>query len=329
LKILITGGSGFIGSHLVRKWLEAGHALRVFDNGMRGKLRRLEGVYSDVEYIQGDVRDFESILKATKGVDAVAHLAYINGTEFFYTKPELVLEIALKGLINTVDACIQNEVPKYWLMSSSEVYQTPDMVPTDESISLKVPDPLNPRYSYGGGKIISELYAINYGRKYFENVSIVRPHNVYGPDMGWEHVIPQFITRAYDQIKVHSHGGLPFKIQGDGMQTRAFCYIDDFVEGCNLAFTKGEHMGVYHVGAMDEVKIISLAESIISHFSRYPSFEFIGEPEGQTQRRCPDIAKVQKLGYSPKISLVDGLDNTIKWYVENINLRSTNTFSAS
>ena len=329
MKILITGGSGFIGSRLVHKWLEEGHSVRVFDNGMRGKLRRLEDIHSDIEYIQGDVRDFQSILTASKGVDAVAHLAYINGTEFFYTKPELILEIALKGLINTIDACIQNEIPKYWLMSSGEVYQTPEIVPTDESVSLKVPDPLNPRYSYGGGKIISELYAINYGRKYFENVSIVRPHNVYGPDMGWEHVVPQFISRAYDQIKAHPNGDLPFKIQGDGTQTRAFCYVDDFVEGCNFAFTKGDHMGIYHVGTMEEVKIITLAELIISHFSRSPSFEFISEPEGQTQRRCPDISKVQNLGYAPKFSLIDGLDATVKWYVENMDLRSTNTFAAS
>ena len=81
------------------------------------------------------------------------------------------------------------------LASSSEVYQTPPQVPTDESAPLVVPDPLNPRYSYGGGKIISELMAINYGRKYFERVLIFRPHNVYGPDMGFEHVIPQFALR--------------------------------------------------------------------------------------------------------------------------------------
>lgn len=329
MKILVTGGSGFIGSRLVHKWLEQGHNVRVFDNGMRGKLRRLEGIQSDIEYIQGDVRDFKSVLAATKGVDAVAHLAYINGTEFFYSKPELILEIALKGLINTIDACIQNEVPKYWLMSSGEVYQTPKVVPTDESVSLKVPDPLNPRYSYGGGKIISELYAINYGRKYFDSVSIVRPHNVYGPDMGWEHVIPQFIMRAYDQIVHHPHGTLPFTIQGNGTQTRAFCYIDDFVEGCNLAFTKGEHLGIYHVGTMEEVKISELAQFIISYFSRNPSFEFIREPLGQTQRRCPDITKVQNLGYSPKFSLEDGLALTIKWYVDNMHLRSTNTFASS
>ena len=102
---------------------------------------------------------------------------------------------ACKGMINVIDACRAHGVGRLMLASSSEVYQTPPQVPTDESAPLVVPDPLNPRYSYGGGKIISELMAINYGRKFFERVLIFRPHNVYGPDMGCEHVIPQFALR--------------------------------------------------------------------------------------------------------------------------------------
>jgi nucleoside-diphosphate-sugar epimerase len=89
-------------------------------------------------------------------------LAYINGTEYFYTKPELILEIALKGVFNTVEAALKNNIGQYWLMSSGEVYQDPGQVPTSEKVELKVPDPLNARYSYGGGKIISELYALNF-----------------------------------------------------------------------------------------------------------------------------------------------------------------------
>ncbi len=325
MRILITGGSGFIGSALVGKWLHDGHQVRVLDNGMRGKLRRLIGVENDIEYIQGDVRDYATVDKAAKGIDALAHLAYVNGTEFFYTKPELILEIALKGLINTIDAALKHQVSQYWLMSSGEVYQTPEIVPTDETVSLKVPDPLNPRYSYGGGKIISELYAINYGRKFFERVVIVRPHNVYGPDMGWEHVLPQFIIRAIEQIEKYPTGPVPFAMQGDGSQTRAFCYIDDFVEGCNLVFMRGEHLGIYHVGTMEEVSIKEVAEKVVGHFGRVPLFQVIEEPFGQTQRRCPDITRARLLGYEPKVLLVQGIPKTISWYRNNINLRSTNT----
>lgn len=329
MKILVTGGSGFIGSGLVKLWVQQGHAVRVLDNGIRGKLRRIADVENDIEYIQGDVRDAEAVDKATEGVDAVAHLAYINGTEFFYTKPELILEIALKGMTNTIDAALKHGVRDYWLMSSGEVYQTPEVVPTDETVSLKVPDPLNPRYSYGGGKIISELYAINYGRRHFDRVTIVRPHNVYGPDMGWEHVVPQFALRAIEQNEKHPEGPMPFAIQGDGSQTRAFCYIDDFVDGCSLAFTKGEHLGIYHVGTSNEVSMAALAEEVVSCFDRVPELQFTDEPAGQTQRRCPDVGKVSRLGYEPKVSLKEGVQRTVDWYRENLHLRATNTFDSN
>ncbi len=134
-------------------------------------------------------------------MDEVHHLAFVNGTEFFYSAPELVLDVGVKGMINVIDACRAEGVGKLILASSSEVYQTPPHVPTDETAPLVVPDPTNPRYSYGGGKIISELMAINYGRKFFERVLIFRPHNVYGPDMGWEHVVPQFAMRLKDMTR--------------------------------------------------------------------------------------------------------------------------------
>lgn len=318
MKILVTGGSGFIGSALVSKWLNEGHEITVFDNGIRGNTRRLRNIINHINYIEGDVRDFEKLNKASKGIDTIAHLAYINGTEYFYNMPDLILEIALKGLINTVDSAIQNKIENYWLMSSGEVYQTPLQIPTNESEMLKIPDPLNPRYSYGGGKIISELYAISFGRKYFKNVSIVRPHNVYGPDMGWQHVIPQFIQKASDLNNGESQG--KFTIQGGGLQTRAFCYIDDFVDGCSKAFMHGEHLGIYHVGTNEEIQIIELAKRIIKYLKFEAHFEAIHDPLGQTNRRCPDITKVSKLGYSPRIDLTEGLSRTIPWYIENKKL---------
>ena len=290
-------------------------------------MRRLASVEDDIDYILGDVRNFDDVNNACNGMDAIAHLAYINGTEFFYTKPELILEIALKGVINTIDAAIKNNIGQYWLMSSGEVYQTPEHIPTNESVSLKVPDPLNPRYSYGGGKIISELYALNYGLANFDKVVVVRPHNVYGPDMGWEHVVPQFILRANELSQEHKSGLLPFRIQGDGSHTRAFCFIDDFVAGATLAFQEGGHRQIYHVGTSDEVSIAQVAQKIGLSMGR--SLRVIGgaEPLGQTLRRCPDISKVSLLGYTPKINLDVGLKHTIDWYLKNLELKSTNTFA--
>ncbi len=133
--------------------------------------------------------------RALKNTDAVIHLAYINGTKYFYSKPVLILDVAVKGILNIIEACIKNKVKELYLASSSEVYQTPNKIPTDELEALKIPDIFNPRYSYGGGKILSELMGIHYGKKYFKKLVIFRPHNVYGPDMGREHVIPEFINR--------------------------------------------------------------------------------------------------------------------------------------
>lgn len=319
-KVLVTGGSGFIGSGLVKGLLREGWTVRVFDDNSRGNPRRLTEVMDDIEFIGGDVRDEEAVDKATVGMDAVAHLAFVNGTEFFYQKPKLVLEVGVRGALNTLDAAIKHGVPEYWYMSSSEVYQTPPMIPTDESVPFYIPDPLNPRYSYGGGKLISELLAINYGRGTFEKTVIVRPHNVYGPDMGWEHVIPQFALRAKELADAQPEGVLQFPIQGSGEQQRAFCYIDDFTEGCLLAFTQGEDLNIYHVGAPYEHEIKDVAKMVVAEVGRDAQIVPGPEPAGATNRRVPDLTKIKKLGYQPKVDLAAGLALTVPWYVANRNL---------
>jgi nucleoside-diphosphate-sugar epimerase len=192
---LVTGGAGFLGSALVRRLVDAGQRVRVLDNQSRGALSRLAGLEGDWEFVEGDVTRPETVAAAVRGVDGVFHLAFVNGTEYFYTRPELVLEVGVKGIVNVIDACVAARIPELIVASSSEVYQTPPRVPTDERVPLTIPDPHNPRYSYAAGKILSEVMALNYGRRHFERVVIFRPHNVYGPDMGWEHVVPQFVLR--------------------------------------------------------------------------------------------------------------------------------------
>lgn len=313
-KILVTGGTGFIGSALVKALVNDGNKVRVLDNQSRGSMRRLKSIKGQFEMITGDIRDPRTVEKACRGMDQVAHLAYINGTEFFYVKPELILEVGVKGIMNVLDGCIRNNVPELLLVSSSEVYQTPPVVPTPETVPLIIPDPLNPRYSYGGGKIISELLTINYGRKYFKKVSIVRPHNVYGPDMGFEHVIPQFILRMEKLIKKNRNKVIRFSIQGNGTETRAFIYIDDFIEGLKCVIDQGKHLEIYHIGTAEELQIKELAKKIGSMYQK----EIMIIPgkllKGSTLRRCPDTRKVQKLGFKPKIQLIDGLQKTVQWY---------------
>ena len=131
-----------------------------------------------------------------------------------------MLDVATKGLINVFDLCIKNKIKELYLASSSEVYQMPDKIPTDENVSLKIPDIKNPRFSYAGGKILTELYGINYGKKYFKKLIIFRPHNVYGPDMGTEHVIPELLKK-FKRVKKNQK----LKIEGTGIDQVIYLYF--------------------------------------------------------------------------------------------------------
>lgn len=316
-RYLVTGGTGFIGSALVRRLLKEGNQVRVLDNGLRGVLGRLEDIASKIEIIDGDIRQPKVVQEAVRGMDAVCHLAFLNGTEFFYSKPELVLEIGVKGMVNVLDACIQEKVPELILASSSEVYQTPPKIPTDETVPLSIPDPLNPRYSYAGGKIISELMAINYGRKNFDRVLIFRPHNVYGPDMGWEHVIPQFCLRMKELCNKEKGKLINFPIQGSGKETRAFVFIGDFVSGLMKVIAKGEHLGIYNIGTTEEVSIEQVALEIGSYFGKSVQVVPGKLAQGGTLHRCPDITKLKNLGYLPEVSFSQGVKVACAWYDHN------------
>jgi dTDP-glucose 4,6-dehydratase/UDP-glucose 4-epimerase len=316
---LVTGGSGFIGSALVRALVGAGARVRSLDDDSRGSGKRLADLGQAVELVSGDIRDPAAVGAAMRGVDCVCHLAYVNGTEFFYSKPELVLEVAVKGMMNVLDACREHGVRDLVLASSSEVYQTPPAVPTDENVPLAVPDPLNPRYSYGGGKIICELLAVNYGRKFFDRSVIFRPHNVYGPDMGWEHVIPQLtrkIVAAAALAGARAGDGkvVDLTIQGTGEETRAFVFIDDFTDALLRVIEQGEHLGIYHIGTDEEIAIAHLAREIATALGHEVRLHTSPAQVGGTARRCPDITKVRSLGYQPRVPLAHGIARTVPWY---------------
>ena len=317
--ILVTGGAGFLGSALVRRLVHEGHRIRVFDNESRGSISRLRDLEGCFEPATGDIRDPEAVSRAVAGVDSVWHLAFVNGTEFFYTKPDLVLDVGVKGMVNVLDACRRHGVPELVLASSSEVYQNPPTVPTSEIVPLSIPDPTNPRYSYAAGKIISEIMALNYGRTGFERVLIFRPHNVYGPEMGWEHVIPQFVLRL-KTLAAKESSSIRFPIQGTGKQTRSFVYIDDFIDGLMVMMRAGEHLGIYNIGTLEEITIAELARMVAACFGKRVKIEPGPPAEGGTDRRCPDIRKLQALGYEPRVSLREGLSITAKWYDENSHI---------
>jgi len=324
MRYLVTGAGGFIGSALVRALLKNGNDVRALDNQSRGSRHRLRDVESAIEWINGDVRDASSVAQAVQGVDAVCHLAAVNGTAFFYSRPELVLEVAVKGMLNVLDACIAHGVGELFVASSSEVYQTATKVPTDETVALSIPDPLNPRYSYGGGKIISELLTLNYGRKKLRRAIIFRPHNVYGPDMGWEHVIPE-LTLRMRELCSQKEGTINLPIEGSGEETRAFVFIDDLIAGLLKVIEKGEHLGIYNIGSEEEISIKQLAEEIARCFGRDIRIVPGKLKPGGALRRCPSIERLRALGYQPQVSIKQGLAATVPWYLNNADKKPART----
>lgn len=313
-KVLVTGGTGFIGSNLVKQLVKNGNKVRIFDNNFRGNENNIKQIWNNVEYIKGDIRNLEQVVKATEGIDVIYHLAYINGTEYFYKYPQLVLEVGLKGHLNIMDACKKRNVKKFIYASSSEVYQIPDILPTPESVKCVIPDIKNARYSYGGGKILGELLTIHYAPEIPMNRCIFRPHNVYGPAMGFEHVIPQIVSKICKATNYFSKKNVEIDIQGNGDETRAFCYIEDAIEGIILIGDFGSDREIYNLGTDQEIKIIEIIKKIGDILDIKVVVKKGPIQKGSTPKRCPDISKLKKLNYIPKTNIRDGLLKSVEWY---------------
>ena len=298
---LVTGGTGFIGSNICELLVKENHRVKIFDNNSRGNINQIKKIKNKIKFIKGDIRNKQLLNKELKNVDVVIHLAYVNGTKYFYSKPILVLDIAVKGILNVIEACIKNKIKELYLASSSEVYQTPNKIPTDENEPLKIPNIFNPRYSYGGGKILTELLGIHYGKKYFKKLIIFRPHNVYGPNMGCEHVIPEFINRF------KSTKGKNFKIQGTGNEIRSFIYIKDFIDAFNLILKRGKHLNIYNIGTNEKIRIKNLAYKLSRIFKKKITLKKTSLAKGGTKIRIPNINKIKKLGFKAKFNLDKGL----------------------
>ena len=304
--ILITGGSGFIGSAIAKYLVQEKHKVIVYDNNSRGKIRRLSEVKNKIKFIKGDIRNKKKLLSIKGKIDTVIHLAYVNGTKFFYKKSYEILDIAVNGLVNILEFCKVKKVKNFYLASSSEVYQNPNKIPTDEAEMLKIPNIYNPRYSYGGGKIISELYGIHFAKKYLKKFIIFRPHNVYGKDMGNEHVIPEFINR-FKKLKNNNN----FLIYGTGNEIRSFIHIDDFISGFDKIFRKGKNREIYNIGTAQKIKIRDLAKLMSNILGKKINLKKTKILKGSPTVRCPNINKIKKLGFKQNIGLKDGLKKII------------------
>lgn len=304
-KILVTGGAGFIGSNLVKTLFLQGNEVVVFDNEFRGSFKNLDE--KKIHKISGDITDANDWKKLPTDITSIYHLGAINGTKYFYEIPQKVMEVNIKGILNLLDFTRERDIKKILFTSSSEIYGFPKIFPTPESEDMIIPDPYNPRFSYSSSKIIGELLCINYSKKYGFDHTIVRYHNIYGPNMGHEHVIPEFIRKLIKNEE--------FLVEGDGTESRSFCYIDDAVNGTiQVNNDKKLSNRIFNIGNPEETTIQELIQKLSKVSGKEIKPIFKTKTQAGTKRRQPDITKANSVGYCPKISLIDGLKLTYDWY---------------
>ncbi|MAG92077.1 epimerase [Candidatus Woesearchaeota archaeon] len=320
MKALITGGAGFIGFHLAKHLSSKGIKVTIADNFQRGRQDNdFKSLLKqkNVSLLQVDITKEDQLAKLKSGYDFVYHFAAINGTGNFYRIPDQVLKVGAVGTINLLEwFSKKNSKGKIIFSSSSETYGgllgilgSKFKIPTPENVPLVVSDPKNLRWSYGASKILGEVAFFSYAKaRKFKRFAIIRYHNIYGPRMGYEHVIPQFIERIAKKEN-------PFRIFGKD-QTRSFCFVDDAVQATQLVMKNEKTNGeIIHIGRDDsEIKIIDVAEKLFKIANFHPKLKVEKEALGTVKRRCPDISKLKKLGFRPKISLDKGLRKTYDWY---------------
>jgi len=303
-KILITGGSGFIGSYLAKELSEENEVI-LFDNGFRAGFDNIKNI--NISLIKGDVTDFADWKNLPSDIDIVYHLAAINGTKFFYEIPNQVLNVNIQGIFNLMKWLSNSSVNRFFFSSSSEVYGIPKVFPTSETEPMVIPDPLNPRFSYSSSKMIGEIVAINNAKSLGIDYTIGRFHNVYGPKMGFEHVIPEFIRKCVKNEE--------FTVQGNGDESRCFCFIDDAINAIKLVTEnpKGRNQ-IFNIGTNEEVTINNLITKLETVHKNPIKPVYVEFKNSGTNRRVPDISKISQIGFKPKVSFDEGLKVTYDWY---------------
>ena len=300
--ILITGASGFIGSALFNKLSNDNYHVTGVDNLARTSSKRNEKI------IVGSIFDKKLLKKLVKKADIIIHLAAINGTRNFYKIPEKVFEVSLRGTLTLYECLkeIKDKNKKILLASSGEVYGEPNKIPTDENIPLIVGDILNNRYSYGGGKICQDLIARFLISKVVNECVVFRPHNVYGPNMGFDHVIPELMRKSLKEKKY-------LTIEGTGKETRSFCYIDDFLNGLSILIKKKiKGFSIFNIGNDQEITISKLTGLILKNLNKKLIIKKKKLRKGSTKRRCPDLRKIKNIGYKPAVNLDSGIKKIIE-----------------
>ncbi len=304
MKYLITGGAGFIGSHLVEKLIARGDQVVVFDNLSTGSASNLSGIKDKIKFEQGDILDKEAIYKLVSESDFVVHLAAALGVFNIVNKPLESLKTNLQGSEVALEACDKYRKPVL-IASTSEIYGKNDKVPLNEEDDRIIGHPLKSRWSYSEAKAVDESLAYFY---YLENklpIRIVRFFNTVGPRQVGHYgmVVPRFVSAALKNE--------PLTVYGSGDQIRCFCHVDDAVRALLLVMDSDKAIGqVFNVGNNKQISIMELAKKVIELTGSTSSIEKIpyekAYPEGfeDMQRRVPDISKIkQVLGWTPEINL--------------------------
>ena len=319
-KALIIGGGGFIGSNIAQFLLEnRDYTVDVIDNFSRsanGKSPLLEQYRSSerLKIVNADLTESRSFDLLSRDYDYVFMLAAMVGVDKVNAVPHEVLRVNSMLVLNTLEWLSSCDCGRVVFSSTSETYAgTIEAfgyeVPTAEAVPLTVEDVSHPRFTYAITKMLGESGFINYARQGSFDAVVVRYHNVYGPNMGFRHVIPHLVERF-------QKNETPFLIYGHD-QTRAFNYIDDAVLGTVLAVEKGKSQEIYHIGDSDEISIESLTRFVGELLNYRGDYEYAATFPGSVSRRCPDITKARNdLGYSPSVAWQSGVTSTVDWYSE-------------
>ncbi len=308
-KILLTGGAGFIGSHLIERLVDANEIV-VLDTFHRDALTA-SGLaeHPSLQVIQGDVRDRDAVRRALEGCDAVIHLASVAGVDTVIRAPVRTMEVGLIGTTNVLQESVKTgRIRRFIDLSTSEVFgRYAYKVSEGDVTELGVVG--EARWTYAVAKLATEHLAMCYHREQGLPAVSVRPFNVYGPRQVGEGAVHNFILRAL--------AADPLSIHNDGSQIRAWCYIDDLVDGLLLCLTHPKAVGqVFNIGnPTSTVTIYGLAKEIVRIAQSSSEIRFVPWDFPDVELRIPSIHKARNLlGYQPKVDLEDGLARTIDWY---------------
>jgi UDP-glucose 4-epimerase len=319
MKYLVTGGSGFIGSHLTAALLSRGDSVVVLDDLSTGSAKNLQGVVSNpsLEIVSGSILDIALVDSLVAKVDQVLHLAAAVGVFNIVNNPLKSLQTNIGGTENVLDACAKHG-KSFFLTSSSEIYGKNTNVPLSEESDRIVGSPLKSRWSYSEAKAIDESLAFFHYTQNKLPVRIVRLFNTVGPRQIGQYgmVVPRFVSAAIS--------GEAISVYGDGKQSRAFCHIDDVIEALLLVIDSPKAIGqVYNVGNNFEISIADLAKKVIEVTNSSSNLEFksyadaYGPGFEDLERRVPDISKVARdLGWAPKRDLTQIIQD-IALYLKN------------